>query len=159
MGFGVFCLILDHGSCLSETRRPLAARAGHICMCVRASVCVCANLRAFHCICVFSHARVAVCVFVAGGLVCWQVVCQEGDSGAFETDTRSESRRGGGGEKKASFMWLCIPPRHRQAEAQDKTCVPPVPPVAPSASTSAAPAPPPPLLCPASTTPPYCRWP
>lgn len=57
-------------------------------------------------------------------LVCWQVVCQEGDSGAFETDIRSESWTQSA-RKRASFMWLCIPPRHRQAEAQDKTCVPP----------------------------------
>lgn len=59
-------------------------------------------------------------------------VCQEGggvggvggDSGPFETDTRSESESESARER-ASFMWLCIPPRHRQAEAQDKTCVPP----------------------------------
>lgn len=59
----------------------------------------------------------------AQGQICWQVVCQERDSGAFEIDTRDESQSEQQ-RKRASFTWLCIPPRHRQREAQDETCVP-----------------------------------
>lgn len=77
----------------------------------------------YDCVCVFTCVCGCGC-FWSGGEMCWQVVCQEGDSGAFETDTRDESQ-GEGERKRASFMWLCIPPRHRQGEAQDETCVPP----------------------------------
>lgn len=72
------------------------------------------------------HAIVSVCCFVcfwSWGEICWQVVCQERDRAAFETDTGDESQREGK-RKRASFMWLCIPPRHSQREAQDETCVP-----------------------------------
>lgn len=86
-------------------------------------VCLRSHLCVFTCIlCVFLELRVSL---LTGS------VCQEGgwgevvgDSGPFETDIRSESESKAVRER-ASFMWLCIPPRHRQAEAQDKTCVPP----------------------------------
>lgn len=86
----------------------------------RAHLYVCVGLRPCYFTCICGR----VC-FWSWGEICWQVVCQEGDSGAFETDTRDESQRAGE-RKRASFMWLRIPPKHRQGEAQDETCVPPL---------------------------------
>lgn len=148
------CLICAHSSCfrgnLILVRR---ARRPHLHVCV--------DPRAYGRIFEFSLAFY-VC-FWSWRLVCWQVVCvcqeggglEGGDSGPFETDIRSESGSEAARER-ASFMWLCIPPRHSQAEAQDKTCVPPTvvtpPPIPPS------PLHPPSPLYPAST-PPLCQWP
>lgn len=116
--------------------RLLCEEATSACVCW--PMCLRSHLYVFTCIlCVFLELRVSL---LTGS------VCQEGgggggavggDSGPFETDIRSESKSEAARER-ASFMWLCIPPRHRQAEAQDKTCVPPSSPPPPT-STPALP--------------------
>lgn len=63
MGFGVFCLILDHCSCLSETRRPSAVRGQGTSACVCVRLCVCARKPAClppH-LCVFTRTCCCVC--------------------------------------------------------------------------------------------------
>lgn len=107
--------------------------------CVRWPARLRSHLCVFTCIlCVFLELRASlltgsVCVSGRG----W---AGGGDSGPFETDIRSESGSEAARER-ASFMWLCIPPRHSQAEAQDKTCVPPTavtPPPHPTITTTPA---------------------